>query len=99
MPYGFVGSMRARPGRRGEVVAILLEGTDGLRAAGCSLYAVGVPEGDPDLIMVTEIWESKKHHDDSLHLPETKAAIARAMPLLTGEFSSQEMTVLGGLGV
>lgn len=99
MPYGYVNSMRTRPGRRDDVVAILLEGADGLRAAGCRLYAVGVVEDDPDLVRVSEIWESKEHHDRSLHLPETKAAIARAMPLLTGEFASQEMTVLGGLGV
>ncbi|WBB69975.1 putative quinol monooxygenase [Micromonospora sp. WMMD812] len=99
MAYGYFASMRTRPGRRAEVVAILLEGVDGLRAAGCSLYAVGASETDPDLILVSEIWESKGHHDRSLHLPETKAAIARAMPLLTGEFTNQEMTVLGGLGV
>ncbi|MGK5739440.1 putative quinol monooxygenase [Micromonospora sp. URMC 103] len=99
MTYGYVNSMRTRPGHRDEVVAILLEGGDGLRAAGCHLYAVGVVEDDPDLIRVCEIWESREHHDRSLHLPETRAAIARAMPLLTGEFASQEMAVVGGLGV
>ncbi|MFC0509061.1 putative quinol monooxygenase [Micromonospora costi] len=99
MTYGYVNSMRTRPGQRDEVVAILLEGVDGLRAAGCHLYAVGVVDDDPDLIRVSEIWESREHHDRSLQLPETKAAIARAMPMLTGEFASQEMTVVGGLGV
>ncbi|MEU8301269.1 putative quinol monooxygenase [Micromonospora sp. NPDC048909] len=99
MSYGYFGSMRARPGQRAEVVAILLEGVDGLRTVGCHLYAVGASETDPDLILVSEIWESKGHHDRSLQLPETKEAIARAMPLLTGEFAGQEMTVLGGLGV
>jgi hypothetical protein len=28
-----------------------------------------------------------------------KAAIAAAMPMLTGEFTRQELTVVGGLGV
>jgi hypothetical protein len=32
-------------------------------------------------------------------LPETRAAIGRAMPMLTGEFTRQELTVVGGLGV
>jgi hypothetical protein len=32
-------------------------------------------------------------------LPETRAAIAEAMPMLTGEFTRQELTVVGGLGV
>ncbi|TDC37622.1 antibiotic biosynthesis monooxygenase [Micromonospora sp. 15K316] len=99
MTYGYFNSMKARPGHRDEVVTILLAGVDGLRAAGCHLYAVGVTEDDPDLIRVSELWDSKEQHDRSLQLPETKAAIARAMPLLTGEFAGQEMTVVGGLGV
>jgi quinol monooxygenase YgiN len=95
--YGYVGTMKARPGRRDEVVAILLSGVDGLRAAGCRLYVVGRAEADPDTIVVSEVWDSKEHHDASLRLPETRAAIAAAMPMLTGEFSSQEATVAGGL--
>ena len=99
MAYGYLATMRATPGNRDEVVKILLGGADGLRDAGCLLYVVSVSDTDPELIHVTEAWESKRHHDDSLRLPETKAAIARAMPLLTGEFTGQEMTVVGGLGV
>jgi hypothetical protein len=41
MPYGYIGSMRAKDGCRDDVIAILLSGADGLRAAGCQLYAVG----------------------------------------------------------
>jgi hypothetical protein len=29
----------------------------------------------------------------------SKAAIAQAMPMLTGEFTRQELAVVGGLGV
>ncbi len=97
--FGYIGSMRTRPGQREEVVAILLDGVEGLRAAGCHLYVVGVSDTDPDLVVVTEVWQSREHHARSLHLPETKAAIARAMPLLTGEFTGQETTVRGGLGL
>jgi quinol monooxygenase YgiN len=45
------------------------------------------------------VWESKSHHDASLQLPETKAAITQAMPMLTGEFTGLEFTVQGGAGV
>ncbi|PJJ05401.1 quinol monooxygenase YgiN [Streptomyces sp. 2333.5] len=100
MPYGYQATLKARPGHRDEVIAILLRGVDGLRAAGCRLYAVGVSDvTDPDLIWVNELWESKEQHDASLLLPETKAAIAEALPLLTGEVTGQELTVVGGLGV
>lgn len=38
-------------------------------------------------------------HDASLQLPETRAAIGSAMPMLTGEFTGRETAVVGGLGV
>ncbi|MEV6300237.1 putative quinol monooxygenase [Actinoplanes sp. NPDC051861] len=97
--YGYLGSMKARSGHRDEVVEILTGGADGLRAAGCHLYVVGVSESDDQTIWVSEVWDSKEHHDASLQLPETRAAIARAMPMLTGEFDSHEIAVVGGLGV
>jgi quinol monooxygenase YgiN len=99
VPYGYVGSMRTHAGRRDEVIAILLSGADGLRAAGCQLYAVCTDPGDDDRIWVTEIWGSAGQHDASLQLPATRTAIAAAMPMLTGEFTRQELTVVGGLGV
>jgi quinol monooxygenase YgiN len=99
MSYGYLGSMRTRYGHRDEVVAILLSGVEGLRSAGCELYLVSVSENDKDVIWVTEVWQSKQHHEASLRLPETEAAIAAAMPLLTGEFTRQELTVVGGLGL
>lgn len=97
MAYGYFGTMRVQPGKREDVLAILLESSEGVRAAGCHAYIVG--EGDdPDVICVSELWESKEAHDASLQLPETRDAIARAMPMLTGEFVGYEMTVRGGLG-
>jgi len=99
MAYGYQVTMRTKAGQRDDVVAILLGGVDGLRAVGCQLYVVSVSETDTDLIWVSEVWDSKQSHDASLQLPETKAAIARAMPMLTGDFTSQELTVVGGLGV
>jgi quinol monooxygenase YgiN len=99
MRYGYIGSMRTKPGRRDEVVGILLLGADNLRAIGCELYAVCTDPADADVICVTEIWDSAEHHDSSLQLPDVKAAIAAAMPMLTGEFTRQQLTVVGGLGV
>jgi quinol monooxygenase YgiN len=91
--------MKTRPGCRDRVVSILLSGLDGLRAVGCDAYIVSVLDEDDDTIHVTEVWQSKEHHAASLHLPETKAAIAEAMPMLTGEFTSQEFSVVDGLGL
>jgi quinol monooxygenase YgiN len=99
MSYGYIGTMKARPGHRDEVVALLLDGVEGLREIGCELYVVGLADDDEDTICVTEVWQSKADHDASLQRPEVRAAIERAMPLLTGEFTSREVRVAGGLGV
>ena len=95
--YAYVGSMRTRPGRRDAVIEILLRSAEGLRGPDvtCTCGHLG---RRPDAVWVTESWETKKHHDDSLQLPETRAAIAEAMPMLTGEFDGHELTVVGGLG-
>ncbi|HET6529023.1 MAG TPA: putative quinol monooxygenase [Actinoplanes sp.] len=97
MAYGYFGTMRTVPGHRDQVVRILLSSADGLRDVGCSVYSVSVPADDPDLICVYEVWDTKASHDASLTLPEVRAAIAAAMPMLTGEFTSRETTVLGRL--
>ncbi len=97
MAYGYFGTMRTTPGNRDQVAGILVGGVDRLREIGCSVYSVSVSDGDPDLIWVYEVWDSKESHDSSLHLPEVRAAISQAMPMLTGEFTSQETTVVGGL--
>jgi quinol monooxygenase YgiN len=99
MAYGYIGSMRTKATHRDEVVEILLRGVEGLRAAGCHIYVVSVSYDEPDTIWVTEVWDSKEHHDASLQLPETRAAIGTAMPMLTGEFTSRELSVVGGLGL
>jgi quinol monooxygenase YgiN len=97
--YGYVGSMRTKDGQRDAVVEILLSGAEGLRAAGCQVYAVCTAGDDGNVIWVTEVWDSAERHDASLQLPETRAAIGRAMPMLTGEFTRLELSVVGGLGV
>jgi quinol monooxygenase YgiN len=89
--------MKTKPGHREDVVAILLSGVEGLRQVGCDLYLVGVSNTDDVTIWVSEVWQSKEAHDASLQMPETKAAISQAMPMLTGEFTGEELTVRGGL--
>lgn len=99
MRYGYFGTMRVRSGHRDEVVATLVGGRDGLRAAGCDLYVVGTSDTDKDLVWVNEVWVSKEAHQASLRLAEVKAVIEKTMPLLTGEFTGQELDIVGGLGV
>jgi quinol monooxygenase YgiN len=97
MTYGRHGSLKTHPGKRDEVVAILLKDVDGLKAVGCQLYVVSEDRDDPDLIWVHEVWDDAASHKASIQLPATRAAIAAAMPMLTGEFTGVETDVVGGL--
>jgi quinol monooxygenase YgiN len=99
MRFGYIGSMKVKPGHRAEVAAVLAEGSERLREAGCELYAVAESATDEETIWVTEVWHSKEHHDASLQLPEVAAAIEKVMPLLTGQFTQQQTRVVGGLGL
>lgn len=99
MHYGYIGSMKTHPGKREEVVAILLSAAEGLKDVGCLQYVVAVSVNDTVTIWTSELWESKEQHAASLQLPEVKDAITRAMPMLTGEFTSVETSVQGGLGL
>ncbi|MET8955689.1 putative quinol monooxygenase [Streptomyces sp. NPDC004393] len=96
MTYGCIASMKTQPGSRDEVVSILLSAADGLREAGCHLYLVGPSHDDDVTIWVTEVWQTKEHHDASQELPE---AVSEAMPMLKGGFTKQELSVEGGLGL
>lgn len=93
--FANVGTLTAQPGRRDEVVALLTRSSDELRRAGCLLYEVGTNDEQPDVVFVAELWTSAEAHRASLQLPSVKAAIAEAMPLLTGDFGGFRFDVAG----
>lgn len=99
MRYGLFVSIHVKPGQRDAVVDILMRDVDAMRALGCELYVAGVSDEKPDVVYVTEVWASRQAHHASLQDPAVQAAIAEAMPMLTGEFHSTEFSVAGGLGV
>lgn len=95
--YGLMGRMRASPGKRAELAAILLEGTGAM--PGCLSYIVAEDIGDSDALWITEVWDSPESHRASLSLPAVQAAIARGRPLIAGFDSQTETRPLGGHGL
>ena len=95
--HGLIGRMRARPGQRDALVAILLEGTGGM--PGCLSYVVAKDPIDADAIWITEVWDSRASHDASLQIPAVQDAIRRARPLIAGFDNGQETIPLGGVGL
>lgn len=95
--YGLIGRMRAAPGRRAELEAILLEGIGGM--PGCLSYIVARDTNDADALWITEVWDSADSHKASLDLPAVKDAITRAKPIIAGFDSHTEVKPIGGLGL
>lgn len=95
--FGLVGRIECVPGRKEELVSILLEIAD--QMPGCLSYVVAGDKAEPDSIWITEVWVDQQSHDDSLKIPEVLAAIQRGKPLIAG-FSSHNITEpYGGKGI
>lgn len=95
--HGLIGKMRAQPGKRDELLAILLASTGSM--PGCLSYVVARDPADADAIWITEVWDRRDSHKASLQLPEVQAAIRQAMPLIAGFDSSIEVEPVGGFGL
>lgn len=95
--YGQIGKMIALPGKRDELIALLLENVDAM--PGCLSYIVAADASDENAIWVTEAWDSKESHDGSLKLPGVKKSIDKARPMIAGFGDSFNTTPVGGRGL
>ena len=93
--FANIGSLGTIPGRRDELVALLIRPSDELAAIGCMLYEVGVSNDDADTVFVAELWVSAEAHRASLELPSVRAAIDEARPLLSGVMGGSSFEVVG----
>ena len=95
--FGLIGKMRAAPGRRDELLAILLDSTGSM--PGCLSYIVASDPADADSIWITEVWTDEASHKASLSLLQVQAAIAKARPIIAGFDSQTRTTPVGGVGL
>ena len=95
--YGLIGSFKAIPGKRAELISILLANVRAL--PGCRSYVVAEDIADPDTLWITEVWDTQASHKASLELPAVKAAIAKAMPIIGAFGEHRELKVVGGHGL
>jgi quinol monooxygenase YgiN len=95
--YGLMGRMLAQPGKRDELLAIMLG--ELAEMPGCLSYVVASDPAHADGIWITEVWESQAQHQGSLKLASVQATIAKARPLIAGFDNRTETTPLGGLGL
>ena len=99
--YGLHGSLKAKKGKGDELASILVEASQLVsQTKGCLLYVVSKDSQDKDIIWVTEIWDTKADHDNSLKEPAIRSLISTAMPILGGTpEKGQELEVIGGYGI
>jgi len=97
--FGLQGTFDAHPGKRQQLVDILLEAARLMEAAeGCELYVVST-SADENAVHITEIWRTEADHDASLRIAGVSELIKRARPLIAGAAVSTRLAVHGGKGL
>lgn len=94
--YGLIGKLIAHPGKRDDLIAVLMEGSQDM--PGCLSYVVAKDSTNPDAVWVTEVWDSQTSHQASLSLPAVQQAIGRGRPLIAGFGERFETIPVGGHG-
>jgi len=84
--YLLQGKLTAKDGQRQTLAEILIKASKLMATAkGCQLYAVALEEKDANSVFITEIWDSKEDHDNSLKVEGVHELIMTAMPILEGQ--------------
>lgn len=99
--YGLYGKLKAKQGHGKALASILLKAAEHVSVLDtCHLYLVSQDSTDTDTIWVTEVWDTKAAHDESLKLESVRALIGQAMPILDGLPSGgTALNILGGYGL
>lgn len=95
--YGLIGSFKANDGKRDELVKLMVASSKSM--PGCLSYIVAIDPNDENLIWVTEVWEDRERHKASLNIPEVRATIEKAMPLIASFGMHQETKPVSGYGL
>jgi quinol monooxygenase YgiN len=97
--YALINKLTTRPGRRDEVMEILLEAGRPFQGnPSCLLYLVNADAEDPDVIWVEDLWTSRAEHSVAMNDSEIRPHVARAIPLLAGMPEQIEIIPVGGKG-
>ncbi|MGU3470994.1 putative quinol monooxygenase [Paenibacillus sp. D51F] len=97
--YAMFGKMKAHPGKRAELLGLLLDASKSLdRMEGCELYIIHEAVDDEDTIWITELWRDEDAHAASLRNEQVLAVIGQARPLIA-EIEPIRVRPVGGVGL
>ena len=93
--------MKAKDGNREQLTSILINTSKLVSTAkGGIVYVLSKDNNDKNSVWVTQIWDSKEDHDNSLKVEGVKELISKAIPIFDGQpQKGQELEILGGKGV
>lgn len=99
--YLLHGKLTAKSDFADELANILIQSSKLVSTVtGCNLYVIAKDGNDLNSVWITEIWDSKEDHDNSLKLAGVRELIMKAMPFLDGQpQKGQELEILGGTGL
>lgn len=97
--YLLHGKLTATDGNGGKLTSILLDASKLVSTAkGCNLFVISKDNINNNAVWVTEIWDSKEDHDNSLKVEGVRELISQAIPILAEQpQKGQELEVAGGL--
>lgn len=95
--YGLIGEIISIENKRDELINLLLVFTQDMD--GCLSYIISKDIKKDNSIWITEVWESKEKHLNSLALPQVKEAITIAKNLISNFGQRVETDVIGGYGL
>ncbi len=97
--YAMLGKMKARPGKRAELLGLLLDASKSLdQMEGCELYIIHEAVDDEDTIWITELWRDEEAHAASLRNEQVLAIIGQARPLIAA-IDPIRVRPVGGVGL
>jgi quinol monooxygenase YgiN len=92
--------LRARVGKRDELVAKFLEVCDMQRDnPACELMLVSVSPQEDDVVFLTEVWTSPEEHERARTSPEVEAWAAQMPSLVAGPPDTTPLVIQGGTGL
>ena len=92
--------LRARSGKRDELVAKFLEAADMQRDnPACQLMVVSTSPEEDDAVFLTEVWTSAEEHERARQSPEVQAWATGMPSLVDGAPETTQLVIEGGTGI
>ncbi|WP_163853191.1 putative quinol monooxygenase [Paenibacillus elgii] len=95
--YAMFGKLTAHPGKREELAKMMLEADTLNDMEGCIYYILHEAEDEPDVLWITELWESQEAHAASLKNEKVRELIGRCRHLIA-DAGGVKVRPIGGKG-